>query len=89
MIALSRVSGVAGYRLIEAMDWLDALLDASMVPGGASPVATLHSQVARGPRGAMPAHRLVMAITAGLLLAPFMHRLLHWLHLENRHAGED
>jgi hypothetical protein len=32
---------------------------------------------------------LVLVGTAGLLLAPFVHRLLHWIHLpEGRREGQ-
>jgi len=54
------------------------------------PVDTLHTAAGKLFAGFYALYSgLVLVFTAGLLLAPFMHRLLHRFHLENRHAGED
>jgi hypothetical protein len=90
VIVLSLVLGMAGYRLTEGMAWLDAFLNASMILGGMGPVDTLHTAAGKLFAGFYALYSgLVLVFTAGLLLAPFMHRLLHRFHLENRHAGED
>lgn len=90
VISLSLGLGMAGYRLTEGMDWLDAFLNASMILGGMGPVDTLHTATGKLFAGFYALYSgLVLVFTAGLLLAPFVHRLLHRFHLENRHAGED
>ena len=90
VIVLSLVLGMVGYRLTEGMGWLDAFLNASMILGGMGPVDTLHSAGGKLFASFYALYSgLVLVFTAGLLLAPFMHRLLHRFHLENRHTGED
>lgn len=75
--------GVLGYHLTEGMDWLDALLNASMILGGMGPVNVLHTQ---GGKLFASFYALFSGVAflaaAGLVIAPMAHRLLHWLHLE-------
>ncbi|MGH8124435.1 MAG: hypothetical protein ACREPK_01115 [Rhodanobacteraceae bacterium] len=90
VIVVSLVIGMLGYRLTEGMDWLDAFLNASMILGGMGPVDAMHHEAGKLFAGLYALYSgLVLVGTAGLLLAPFMHRLLHRFHLENRHADED
>jgi hypothetical protein len=75
--------GVVGYHLTEGMSWLDALLNASMILGGMGPVNELHSAAGKlfASFYALFAGVVFLA-SAGLVIAPLAHRLLHWLHLE-------
>ena len=43
IVALSLLLGVLGYRTLEGMSWIDALLNASMILGGMGPVDTLRT----------------------------------------------
>jgi hypothetical protein len=84
-IGLSLIIGILGYRLIEGMDWMDAFLNASMLLSGMGPVGTMHTAAGKLFAGLYALYSgLVLVGIAGLLLAPFMHRLLHRFHLENR-----
>ncbi|HEX5353822.1 MAG TPA: hypothetical protein VFW60_07055 [Rhodanobacteraceae bacterium] len=90
VIAVSLVIGMLGYRLTEGMDWLDAFLNASMILGGMGPVTTMQHAAGKLFAALYALYSgLLLVGVAGLLLAPFMHRLMHRFHLENRHAGED
>ena len=90
IIVASLVIGMLGYRLVEGMGWLEAFLHASMILGGMGPVDTLHSAGGKLFASFYALYSGLMLVgTAGLLLAPFMHRLLHRFHLENRHTGGD
>jgi len=90
IIVASLVIGMLGYRLVEGMGWLEAFLNASMILGGMGPVDTLHSAGGKLFASFYALYSGLMLVgTAGLLLAPFMHRLLHRFHLENRHTGGD
>lgn len=90
IIAVSLVLGMLGYRLTEGMGWLDAFLNASMILGGMGPVDTLHSAAGKLFAGLYALYSgLVLVGTAGLLLAPFVHRLLHRFHLEGHHESQD
>ena len=89
VIAISLVLGMLGYRLAEGMGWLDAFLNASMILGGMGPVDPMHSAAGKLFAGVYALYSgLVLVGTAGLLLAPFVHRLLHRFHLEGR-ASQD
>lgn len=90
VIAISLIAGILGYRLTEGMDWLDAFLNASMILGGMGPVDTLHTVAGKLFAGFYALYSgLVLVATAGLLFTPFLHRLLHRFHLENRRAAGD
>lgn len=90
VITASLLIGMLGYRLTEGMGWLDAFLNASMILGGMGPVDTLHTAGGKLFAGFYALYSGLMLVgTAGLLLAPFMHRLMHRFHLENRHTGGD
>ncbi|HJR11450.1 MAG TPA: hypothetical protein VJ823_08525 [Rhodanobacteraceae bacterium] len=90
VIVVSLILGMLGYRLTEGMGWLNAFLNASMILGGMGPVDTLHSASGKLFAGIYALYSgLVLVGTAGLLLAPFMHRLLHRFHLEGRREGQD
>ena len=75
--------GVLGYHLTEGMDWLDALLNASMILGGMGPVNELHTEAGKLFASFYALFSgVVFLASAGLVIAPLAHRLLHWLHLE-------
>lgn len=89
VIVASLVIGMLGYRITEGMDWLDAFLNAAMILGGMGPVATLHTHAGKLFAGIYALYSgLVLVATAGLLFAPFLHRLLHRFHLEGRSGNE-
>ena len=75
--------GVAGYRWIAGLPWIDSLLEASMILAGMGPVAALISGPAKLFASAYAVFSGLMFIgTAGILLAPWVHRILHMLHAE-------
>ncbi len=75
--------GVCGYRFIEGLPLVDALLNASMILGGMGPVAELHTTAGKLFASFYALFSGLVFITAsGLLLAPVIHRLLHNFHLE-------
>ena len=83
LVATSLAVGVVGYRSIAGMSWIDALLNASMILGGMGPVNALDSDAAKLFASAYALFSgIVFVITAGILVAPVAHRLLHRLHVE-------
>jgi hypothetical protein len=65
------------------MDWLDALLNASMILGGMGPVDTLHTDGGKWFASFYALYSgLFFIICGGLLLAPVFHRILHHFHAE-------
>ena len=77
--------GVVGYHWLGGLGWIDSLLNASMILGGMGPVDPLHSSAAKifASFYALFSGLAFIGI-AGLVLAPFLHRLLHRFHLEQK-----
>lgn len=83
LITASLAIGMAGYRVTEGMDWLDAYLNASMLLGGMGPVSSLHTGSGKLFAGSYALFcGLVVVVTTGVILAPILHRVLHALHAE-------
>ena len=85
LIAVSLSIGMAGYRLLEGLDWIDAFLDASMLLGGMGPVnkpVTFGGKLFAGLYALYCG--LVVILAAGVILAPVAHRILHRFHMEGR-----
>src|SRR5690242_14586321 len=90
VIAVSLLAGMLGYRAAEGMGWLDAFLNASMILGGMGPVNALQTSGGKVFAGIYALYSgLVVIFVAGLLFAPFAHRLLHRFHLETGRQGDD
>jgi hypothetical protein len=85
VLALALGIGVVGYHYLGELEWLDALLNASMILGGMGPVDLLHKPVAKlFASGYALFSGLAFIGVASLLVAPFAHRLLHRFHLDKR-----
>jgi hypothetical protein len=83
--------GILGYHLTEGMPLLDALLNAAMILGGMGPVNALKTDAGKlfASFYALFAG-MVFLVTAGILVAPVAHRILHWMHVEQVEiAGEE
>jgi len=77
--------GVVGYHLIAGLPWIDSLLNASMILGGMGPVDPLHTDAAKLFASFYALFSGLMFIgIASVLVAPFVHRLLHRIHYEGR-----
>jgi hypothetical protein len=75
--------GIVGYHVIASLNWVDSLLNASMILGGMGPVDPLKSDLAKIFASFYALFSgLVFIGLLGLLLAPFIHRVLHRLHME-------
>jgi len=82
-VAVALGIGVFGYHFIAHLSWIDSLLNASMILGGMGPVDPLQSSVAKlfASFYALFSGLAFIGI-ASLMIAPFAHRLLHRVHLE-------
>lgn len=75
--------GISGYHYIAGLDWIDALLDASMILGGMGPVSPLTGSGAKlFASGYALFSGLLFIGVVGVLVLPFLHRLLHSLHVD-------
>jgi hypothetical protein len=85
VLALGLGGGILGYHYIAGLNWIDSLLNASMILGGMGPVNPLSTNAAK-------IFASVYALFSGLafigivsvLLAPFVHRMLHRIHAEDQ-----
>jgi hypothetical protein len=75
--------GVLGYHCLGGLSWIDSLLNASMILGGMGPIDPLHSDAAKIFASCYALFSgLAFVGIAGLMIAPFAHRLLHRFHIE-------
>ncbi len=77
--------GMAGYHWIAGLDWIDSLLNASMILGGMGPVNQLTSKSAKvfASGYALFSGLLFIAIM-GIVLSPIVHRMLHQFHVDDK-----
>ena len=74
--------GMAGYMGFAHFTAIDAFLNAAMLLGGMGPVGDLPNDGAKFFAGCYALFAgLVFIGVAGVLVAPFAHRVLHKLHL--------
>lgn len=84
LILLSGVGlGTVGYRTVGALSWVDAFLNASMIASGMGPVDRMQTVSAKLFAAVYALFSGLMFIgVIGVVVAPWVHRFLHWLHLE-------
>jgi hypothetical protein len=81
-ILASLLIGILGYRISEDMSWIDAFVNAAMILGGMGPIGELHTDVGKLFAGIYALYcGLVAIISVGIIVAPVLHRLLHYFHL--------
>ena len=83
LLGVSLGLGVVGYHALAGLDWIDALLNASMILTGMGPVSPLQSAGAKLFASAYALFSGVVFIAStGLIVAPLAHRFLHQFHIE-------
>jgi hypothetical protein len=88
LLIVSLGIGVAGYMDLAHLGFIDAFLNAAMILGGMGPVDILPTDAAKVFAGVYAIYSGVFfLVIAGLILAPFLHRVLHVLNLDT--DGED
>ena len=77
--------GVLGYHVFARLSWIDSLLNASMILGGMGPVDPLKTNAAKIFASCYALFSgLAFIGIVSVLLAPFVHRMLHRFHAEAR-----
>ncbi|MDP9362178.1 MAG: hypothetical protein M3P29_12095 [Acidobacteriota bacterium] len=85
--ALALLAGVLGYHYLGALSWVDSLLNASMILGGMGPVDLLKTDPAKVFASCYALFSgLVFIGLLAVLLAPFIHRVMHKLHIDEEGA---
>ena len=84
IVAIAVGIGMVGYATLGGLGWLDAFLNAAMILSGMGPVDHMQSAPAKLFAGLYALFSgLVFVGLVGLVLAPWVHRLMHWTHLED------
>ena len=84
---LSLGMGMLGYHLLAHIDWIDSLLNASMILSGMGPVASLHGTGAKLFASAYALYSgVVYLAVSAVLLYPLVERLMKILHLQALHT---
>ena len=84
LVVASLALGMWGYAHFEGLAWRDSFLNSAMLLGGMGPVdppRTDHGKVFAGLYALYAG--LVFLAVAGLLLAPMVHRIMHFVHWED------
>lgn len=83
VIALVLFIGISGYHWLGGLDWIDSLLEASMILGGMGPVNPIKTDAAKVFASAYALFSgLVFIGIMGIVLTPVVHRVLHKFHVE-------
>jgi hypothetical protein len=89
-IAVALGIGMTGYHFIVKLPWIDSFLEAAMILGGMGP---LHPPQTAGGKLFAGMYALFSGLffigATGLLLAPFLHRMIHKFHLEKKGSTND
>ena len=87
LIGVSLGAGMVGYSATEGMSSIDAFANASMILSGMGPLdapKTFNGKLFAGLYALYSG--LVLVLSAGVVLAPLVHRMVHRFHLEEDSA---
>lgn len=85
VVAVSMLIGMVGYHWLARFSWIDSFLNSAMLLGGMGPVGDIPTESGKLFAGLYALYSgLVLIVSAGVLLTPILHRLMHHLHLEGR-----
>jgi hypothetical protein len=85
LLAGSLGIGMIGYVAFEHLSWIDAFLNASMLLGGMGPVNPPQTVAGKLFAGLYALYAgLVFIVTAAVLFAPILHRVLHRFHWDEK-----
>lgn len=81
IVAVALAIGILCYHILGNLGWTDALLEASMILGGMGPVATMQGEAVKLFASVYALiSGLVLVTATSIILAPWLHRLLHQFH---------
>ncbi len=90
LVGVSWLIGILGYRVLESMSWVDAILNSAMILGGMGPVNPLKTDAGKlfAAFYAMFSG-VVFLVAVGVLVAPIFHRVLHSFHVQPPKDDDD
>ena len=92
VLVISLAIGMTGYHsLVPGLSWMDAFVNSAMLLSGMGPLAIPQTDGAKLFAGAYALFSgLAVLAIAGIIFAPAIHRLLHYLHADpgDRQRGQ-
>jgi len=83
---------VIGYHVTGGFGWLDSLYNASMILGGMGPVIADIKDTPSALKWFASFYALYSGLalltSAGVLMAPIVHRILHSFHIDEAGSGD-
>jgi len=84
LIVFSLAIGMWGYGRYENLAWRDSFLNAAMLLGGMGPVNAPQTDAGKVFAGLYALYAgLMFIVTAGIMIAPVVHRILHLFQWES------
>ncbi len=85
LILFALAVGIVGYHLIAGFNFVDSLLEASMILGGMGPVRELPNDTAKVFASIYALFSGVIFIALmGIILTPVAHRVMHKFHIDEK-----
>lgn len=85
LIAFVLLIGITGYHYLAGFNWVDSLLEASMILGGMGPVNPLATDGAKIFASIYALFSgLIFIAVMGLVLSPVVHRILHKFNVDEK-----
>jgi hypothetical protein len=76
--------GTCGYHWFGQLGWIDAVENASMILTGMGPVDRMNTDSAKLFASLYALYSgIVFLASVGVMAAPFLHRILHSLHVDD------
>lgn len=81
VVGVSLLAGILGYHVLGHLNFVDALLEASMILGGEGPIAPMQNDAVKIFAALYALFSgLVLLAAAGIVVAPALHRMMHHFH---------
>jgi len=85
LILAALTIGISGYHFIAGFNWIDSLLEASMILGGMGPIRELPTDTAKVFASIYALFSGIIFIgVMGIVLAPVVHRIMHKFHVDEK-----
>ena len=89
IISVALLIGIAGYHYIAGFNWIDSLLEASMILGGMGPIKELPNDAAKIFASIYALFSgLILIALMGIILSPVVHRVMHKFHVDEKDVNK-
>ena len=89
IIVIALLIGIAGYHYIAGFNWIDSLLEASMILGGMGPIKELPNDAAKIFASIYALFSgLILIGLMGIILSPIIHRVMHKFHVDEKDVNK-